>query len=65
MPEVWTVEQFADWLKISKRSAAALLSQKVRAKQRHPVPFISVNGHKRIVRTEAELWLERLKKEAA
>lgn len=64
MSELWTIDELAKYLKLSKRSCYELTKERVRVRQRHPVPLVRINGHTRFVSTEIQKWIERLKEES-
>jgi predicted DNA-binding transcriptional regulator AlpA len=63
MSELLTIDDLAPILKLSKRSLYELTRARVRAKQKHPLPMIRINGNVRFVRADVERWIEQLKQE--
>jgi excisionase family DNA binding protein len=64
MCELLTIDELAKYLKLSKRSCYELTKERVRARQRVPVPMIRINGHARFVKSDLEKWIEQLKEES-
>lgn len=64
--ELWTKEELADFLKMSKRQIDTLCETRTRAKQRpeHRLPVLKINGNVRFARPAVERWLQTLQEAA-
>jgi predicted DNA-binding transcriptional regulator AlpA len=65
MSELLTIDDLAKYLKLSKRSCYELTKARTRARQKHPVPLIRINGHARFVKADVENWIQKLREEQA
>jgi predicted DNA-binding transcriptional regulator AlpA len=63
MSELLTLDDLAKMLKLSKTSAYNLTRARTRARMKHPVPMLRINGHSRFVSTDVEAWLKQLREE--
>jgi hypothetical protein len=62
---VINIQQLADLLAISKRSAYELTRTKVRDRMKHPVPMLKINGNTRFIREQVLEWVKQLQEAAA
>jgi excisionase family DNA binding protein len=60
MGEILTVDELASLLKMSRRQIYSMTESRTRAKQKHPLPILRVNGNLRFSRTAVETWLANL-----
>jgi len=66
MSEILTIDQLAEWLKISKRSVYEMTSARGRARmEQNPLPVLHIGGAIRFVREDVQAWIDRARKEAA
>jgi excisionase family DNA binding protein len=62
--EVLTVDELAALLKMNKRQIYEMTSARTRAKQKHPLPLVRVNGNLRFSRPAVEAWWAKLQESA-
>ena len=65
MSELLTVDELAQWLKISPRSCRELCRTRVRDNQVHPLPIVRINRAVRFSREAVEQWLKELQEKAS
>jgi excisionase family DNA binding protein len=64
MCELMTVNEAAQFLRISRRSLYEMTRARVRAKQKHPLPLVRLNSNcLRFVKSELEIWILKLSQE--
>ncbi len=64
MTELLTLADLAKLLKLSKTSAYNLTRARTRARMKHPIPMLRVNGHSRFLSADVEAWLQKLREES-
>jgi hypothetical protein len=60
MDEIWTVEELAQFLKMNRRQIYTMTEARTRAKQKHPLPVLRINGNLRFSKTAVMEWLAKL-----
>ena len=60
MGEILTVDELASLLKMNRRQIYSMTESRTRARQKHPLPIMRVNGNLRFSRTAVEAWLQQL-----
>lgn len=65
MNELLTIDELAQWLKISPRSARELCRERVRTNQKFPIPIVRINRAVRFSREAIAEWLKNLQENAA
>jgi excisionase family DNA binding protein len=60
MGEILTVKELAALLKMSPRQVYTMMETRTRAKQRHPLPFVRVNGNLRFDKAAVTEWWKKL-----
>ena len=60
MGEILTVDELASLPKMNRRQIYSMTESRTRAKQKHPLPILRVNGNLRFSRTAVEVWLTNL-----
>jgi excisionase family DNA binding protein len=58
--EIWTVEELARYLKMNRRQIYSMTEKRTRAKHKHPLPVIRINGNLRFSKTAVMEWLVKL-----
>jgi len=58
--EILTVDELASLLKMNRRQIYSMTESRTRARQKHPLPILRVNGNLRFSRTAVEAWLQQL-----
>lgn len=66
MPEILTVDELADLLKMSRRQIYSMTEKRTRTGPmgEHPLPVLRINGNLRFSREAITEWLQRLEKAA-
>jgi excisionase family DNA binding protein len=60
MPDILTLEEVGQILRIKPSSVYELTRERSQKKQNHPIPFIKVAGKVRFRKVDIERWLEQL-----
>lgn len=65
MTEILTIEELAQFLKMSRGQIYSMTRQRAKVRQDHPLPVLRLNGNIRFRRSDVERWLDELAKEEA
>jgi predicted DNA-binding transcriptional regulator AlpA len=60
MDEILTVAELAEFLKMTPRQVYTMNEKRTRAKQKHPLPVMRVNGNLRFSKKAVVEWLQNL-----
>ncbi|HXM62979.1 MAG TPA: helix-turn-helix domain-containing protein [Terriglobales bacterium] len=60
MGEILTVDELASLLKMNRRQIYSMTESRTRAKQKHPLPFVRVNGNLRFDKVAVTEWWKKL-----
>jgi hypothetical protein len=55
--EIWTFDDVAKVLKMPKKSVYWMTSRHGRTRQKRPLPFFILCGHRRFLRSQVEAWI--------
>lgn len=58
--EILTVQEVADWLKMSRRQIYEMTRHRGKVRASDPIPVVRINGNVRFRRSDIEAWLNRL-----
>jgi len=58
VPEILTVKELADWLKMKPTQIYEMCRARTRARRTYPLPFVKLNGNLRFRRSDIVKWLE-------
>ena len=65
MTEILTIEELAQFLKMSRGQIYSMTRQRAKVRQVNPLPVLRLNGNIRFRRSDVERWLDELAKEEA
>jgi predicted DNA-binding transcriptional regulator AlpA len=63
--EILTVDALANFLSMTRRQIYEMTSARTRAKQKHPLPVLRINGNLRFSKSAVEAWLAKLQEGSA
>jgi hypothetical protein len=57
--EIWTFDDLAKVLKMPKQSVYWMTTTLSQKRQKNPLPFVVLCGHRRFLRSQIEAWIAR------
>jgi predicted DNA-binding transcriptional regulator AlpA len=63
MTEILTLEELAQFLKMSKGQCYSMTRSRARVRMDHPLPCLRLNGNLRFRKSDVERWLDEIAKE--
>lgn len=58
--QILTVDELAEWLKMSRRQIYEMTRTRGKVRADHPIPVLRINGNVRFRRSDIEAWLNRI-----